>query len=557
MRTPSAGTEPALLDEHRKSGPDRFASGAAARELGLQAVPLQRSQQLVEEPDIVAGIVLDLLAQGLERTMIRHLVRPDGIAPPHVIGIDAEPGRDRVHQPLAHEGGLEAAGRAVGRRRRLVGQAKVPDRAIGRHPIGPGKDARRHVHDARGMGAHIGALVVKVEIVDRKDAALAVDRRPNAVELLARMIGRDQVLAPVLDPFHRPAKPHGRDADQYVLWVELAADAEAAADMGFVHVDRRRRQPEHAREQLAIAVRHLGGAVQLEDRARGVVAADGAAGLQRNAGMAADRQFKLHHHGCGADRGVDVAVALPDDRHLGVAAGRELARLGFGGKQRRQLLDLHGDEIGCILGDVEIVGEHRSHRFPDIAHAVGRQHRLAVGFERGNAALAEIDRRHVGDVGRGPDRDHARQGARGRGIDRHDPAVGMVGANDAHMKLVRKGDVAGETSGPSDQRRVLQPLDRPPDPFPVAGRHRPALILAAAARTAFTMFSYPVQRQRLDDNASTRSSSLISGSRSSTPVASMRKPGVQKPHCSPWFSMKACCSGCRSLPFASPSTVRT
>ena len=190
----------------------------------------------------------------------------------------------------------------------------MPDRAIGRHPVGPGKNAGRHVHDARGMGAHIGALVVEVEIVDREDAALAVDRRTNAVELLARMIGGDQMLAPVLDPFHRPAEPHGRDADQHVLRIKLAADAEAAAHVGFVHVDRRGRKPEHAREQLAIAVRHLGGAVQFEDGARGVVAADCAARLQRHAGMAADRQFELDHHGRGAQHRVDVAVALADDR---------------------------------------------------------------------------------------------------------------------------------------------------------------------------------------------------------------------------------------------------
>ena len=171
----------------------------------------------------------------------------------------------------------------------------MADRPIGRHPIGPGQNAGRHVHDARGMGAHIGALVVEVEVVDRQDAAVGVDRRADAVELLARMIGGDQVLAPVLDPFHRPAETHGGDADQHVLGIELAADAEAAAHMRFVHVDRGGRALEHARQQLAIAVRHLGGAVQLEDVARGIVAADGAARLQRHAGMAADRQLELDH----------------------------------------------------------------------------------------------------------------------------------------------------------------------------------------------------------------------------------------------------------------------
>jgi hypothetical protein len=256
------------------------------------------------------------------------------------------------------------------------------------------------VHDARGVSAHIGALVVKIAVVDGEDAAFAVDRRANAMELLAGVIGGDQMLAPVLDPLHRPAEPHGDDADQHVLRIELATDAEAAAHVRFVHVNRGGREAEHAREQIAIAVRHLGGTVQLENIARGVVAADRAPRLERNAGMAADRELELDHHGRGAQRRVDVAVALADDGHLGVAAGRELARLGLGGEQDRQLLDLDHDQIGGVLGHVGVFGEHGGDRLADIAYAVSGEHRLAVGLERRNPPLAEIDRRQVRDIGR-------------------------------------------------------------------------------------------------------------------------------------------------------------
>ncbi len=68
--------EPALLDEHRKAGADHLAGGAAARQLGLELVPVERGEELVEQADIVAGIVLDLLAQRLERPVIGHLVAP-------------------------------------------------------------------------------------------------------------------------------------------------------------------------------------------------------------------------------------------------------------------------------------------------------------------------------------------------------------------------------------------------------------------------------------------------------------------------------------------------
>ena len=57
------------------------------------------------------------------------------------------------------------------------------------------------------------------------------------------------------------------------------------------------------------------------------------------------------------------------------------------------------------------------------------------------------------------------------------------------------------------------------------------------------MFWYPVQRHRLDDIASLNPTSSISGSSSSTATASIRNPGVQKPHCRPWLSQNACCRG--------------
>ena len=199
-----------------------------------------------------------------------------------------------------------------------------------------------------------------------------------------------------------------RDADQHVLRIELAADAEAAADMRFVHMDRGRRELEHAREQVAIAVRHLGGAVQFEDVAGGVVAADGAARFERHTGMATDPELELHDHGCGAKHRIDVAIALLDHGDFGVAAGREFARLGFGGEQDRQFLDLQHDEIGRVFRHVGILGEDRDDGVPDIAHLVDGEHRLPVRLERGNPSLAKIDRRDVRDVGRGPDRDDAR-----------------------------------------------------------------------------------------------------------------------------------------------------
>jgi hypothetical protein len=48
----------------------------------------------------------------------------------------------------------------------------------------------------------------------------------------------------------------------------------------------------------------------------------------------------------------------------------------------------------------------------------------------------------------------------------------MVRAHHAHVHLVRKRNVAGEARVAPDQRRILEPRDRFPDPFVVAAGHR-------------------------------------------------------------------------------------
>ena len=167
---------------------------------------------------------------------------------------------------------------------------------------------------------------------------------------------------------------------------------------------------EDFRKLLAVAVRHLGGAVQFQHVARGVVAGDGAAGLQRHRRMAADRDVDFDHGVRSAERGVDVAVALLDDHRLG-REPVDLDRVVVGRHHRRQFVELEHHVLGGVLGAIGIVGEHHRHRLADITHAAARQQRLAVRHQLLDPVVAEVDRRHVGDVLAGPDRDHARRGA--------------------------------------------------------------------------------------------------------------------------------------------------
>ena len=98
----------------------------------------------------------------------------------------------------------------------------------------------------------------------REDGAVA---RAGDLEValgLARMVHRHQILAPVLDPFHRPLDVARRERDQEILGIELAARAEAAADVVLDHVDLLFRQADLRRQDAAVEERHLGRAIDRE-----------------------------------------------------------------------------------------------------------------------------------------------------------------------------------------------------------------------------------------------------------------------------------------------------
>ena len=68
------------------------------------------------------------------------------------------------------------------------------------------------------------------------------------------------MLAAVLGPFHRPADVARRERDQEILRIELAARAEAAADVVLDHVDGIVGEAELLGEDAAVEEQHLGGA---------------------------------------------------------------------------------------------------------------------------------------------------------------------------------------------------------------------------------------------------------------------------------------------------------
>ena len=113
---------------------------------------LKAVERLVDQAGIIAGIEHDVgpsVASGRRygiSSLATRLRRRTSIA------INPQSRRDRVHQPLAHERALEPSRGAIGAAGRLVGEADMADRPIGRHAIRPRQHCGREIGHAWRRG---------------------------------------------------------------------------------------------------------------------------------------------------------------------------------------------------------------------------------------------------------------------------------------------------------------------------------------------------------------------------------------------------------------------
>jgi len=132
------------------------------------------------------------------------------------------------------------------------------------------------------------------------------------VDLLARLVGAQQVLAAVLDPACRAPQQAGDKGRQELLGVEAVLDAEAAADVGGDDPDRMLRYVEHVRQHTPDDVRRLCGVPHGERFAQldPLPAGYDAARLHRLAAEAAELEGLPHDQVGLAEGLVNVADRL-------------------------------------------------------------------------------------------------------------------------------------------------------------------------------------------------------------------------------------------------------
>ena len=219
---------------------------------------------------------------------------------------------------------------------------------------------------------------------------------------VAGVVRGDQVLAAVLDPFHRAAELARRERDQEILGIELAAHAEAAADVGLDHGDGVLRQPHLLRQDAAVGEDHLGHAGDGEMAFGRVPFGEQAARLHRHGAEALHDKVLAAGVGRVAERRVRVALHRRQRDDV-IAAGRleqqafVLAR-GLAVGHRRQRFDVERDRIERVLGERRAVGDDDRDRLADVAHLVLGDHRLLVRLELRQQLLPHGDDRDVADI---------------------------------------------------------------------------------------------------------------------------------------------------------------
>ena len=170
-----------------------------------------------------------------------------------------------VHQPLADEVALGAAGRAQRARRRLVGDDRPEIAGVVRHAIGAGQERGAELGGHERGGAHVGADVGAHERAHAEDAAVARRSRSrprtstSRAWLVAMRFSRRSSI-------HRTGRPSfiAASGTRMSSGIQLAAHAEAAADVDLRQPQRADGDAEDRRQDRAVDVDALGGADQVQ-----------------------------------------------------------------------------------------------------------------------------------------------------------------------------------------------------------------------------------------------------------------------------------------------------
>jgi hypothetical protein len=162
----------------------------------------------------------------------REFVGADQVAPPDLGPGEAELPGDDVEHPLADEG-LDLPRPPVRDVGRLVGEQDPAVELQGRDPVGAGEHGagdQGNQDGAVGEG-RIGTAVDRQAGPHSEDRAVVADGHRHFDAVFPGLAPGGEVLAAVLDPFHRPAEFEGRGAHGDVFPVDHRLGSEGTSDI--------------------------------------------------------------------------------------------------------------------------------------------------------------------------------------------------------------------------------------------------------------------------------------------------------------------------------------
>ena len=418
-------------------------------------------QGAVEGAGVVAAVVDGVPSVQPGRAgVVGHFAGGDQVATAEFRRVEAQVSGHQVQQTLADEGALEEAGSAVGARTHLVGHHTVDRGMEVGDPVRPGHHHGGEGGDDAAVGADIGSHVAVDRGAQPQQRAVVAGRDLDLAEHFAGVVGRGQVLHPVLHPLHRASQPEGCEGDEEVLGVEFAAHAEAASHVRLDEVDAFLFDLQVAGKDCPVGVGYLGGTPDTHVSVGGVVAGNEATGLHRVGRVAVGAEFFPPRVLGLAEGRLDVA-----DIYLGgtgeiAAVGRvhdHRIRQRFGDiRYRRHWLIVDLDEVNGVLGQVAALGDHDRDRLAGVAHGVGGQGRLQVVVQSRQREHPHGDGLgKVGHVGVGEHGFDAIEGQGRRCVDAQHPGVGVGTAQDGGVQHPRQTDVVQVLPLPGDETDIL------------------------------------------------------------------------------------------------------
>ena len=448
------------FNEAREAKASVDAARAGFRLVGADARHRHHRQQLVE-----GGVVRQPFESHARRRGIGVGVVADQVAPAQLDRVHAERFGREVHKPFGHRRRDRVADGAVLACGHLVLRHDRGGAAVIGEVVGPAAQVHDLVAlDRAGAGIdRIGADAGAVVDVEGKDLPFRIHRDPTRDPMVARMDVGDEALEAVGDELHRAPQDlrHGRDRD--LVRVDMDLDAEAAADILADDADGPFLDPQLLGEDALHHVRRLGGMVHRQRPIGGIPVGDDAARFQRDAGVAAGDEGRLHHLVRGGHGGGDIALfrRAGEDQvvaKLGVDHHRAGVERGFHVELRGQRVPLHRQRGDAIFRRGAAVGDDSHHRLTLPGRAIQRQRILRRGFH----ALQVIERRHpgiadLGEIGAGEDTQHARHLPRGRGVHGPDARMRVGASQEGGMRHARQRHVIGIGGAALDELRQVRP----------------------------------------------------------------------------------------------------